>query len=170
MVVIITGESHTGKTALSQSLLERYHYPYFSIDHLKMGLIRSGQTHLTPEDDDLLTQYLWPIVVEMIKTAIENEQNLIVEGLYVPGNWKNSFSEEYLNHIRYVCLVFSDRYIRTHYDDIVSYADVIEKRLFDESEKEDMIADNRKRLEECKKYSNPYVLIDEKYEIDIRLD
>ena len=45
-----------------------------------MGLIRSGNTVLTPEDDDALTDYLWPIVREIIKTAIENKQNLIVEG------------------------------------------------------------------------------------------
>lgn len=58
MVILITGASHTGKTALAQRLLERYGYPYLSIDHLKMGLIRSGQTGLTPEDDDALTFYL----------------------------------------------------------------------------------------------------------------
>lgn len=80
MIVLITGASHTGKTHLAQRMLERYHYPYLSIDHLKMGLIRSGNTTLTPEDDDALTDYLWVIVREMIKTAIENRQNLIVEG------------------------------------------------------------------------------------------
>ena len=76
MIILITGASHTGKTLLAQRLLEEYKYPYLSIDHLKMGLIRSGQTSLTPEDDDALTEYLWPIVREMIKTAIENQQNL----------------------------------------------------------------------------------------------
>ena len=50
-----------------------------------MGLIRSGHTTLTPESaDDALTDYLWPIVREMIKTAVENRQNLIVEGCYIP--------------------------------------------------------------------------------------
>ena len=71
MIILITGASHTGKTALAQKLLEKYHYPYLSIDHLKMGLIRSGQTALTPMDpDEVLTGYLWPIVREMVKTAI----------------------------------------------------------------------------------------------------
>ena len=55
MVIIITGSSHVGKTLLAQRLLEKYKYPYLSIDHLKMGLIRSGNTSLTPEDDDELT-------------------------------------------------------------------------------------------------------------------
>ena len=54
MVIIITGASHTGKTVLAQKLLETYHYPYLSVDHLKMGLIRSGNTDLTPEDDEEL--------------------------------------------------------------------------------------------------------------------
>ena len=78
MIILITGASHTGKTVLAQKLLEKYKYPYLSIDHLKMGLIRSGNTELTPCDDKELTGYLWPIVSEIIKTAIENKQNLIV--------------------------------------------------------------------------------------------
>ena len=79
MIVLITGASHTGKTILAQKLLEKHHYPYLSIDHLKMGLIRSGNTDLTPMDDDALTVYLWPIVREMIKTAIENRRYLQAE-------------------------------------------------------------------------------------------
>ena len=74
MIVLITGASHTGKTLLAQRMLEEYRFPYLSIDHLKMGLIRSGQTELTPEDDEALTEYLWPIVREMVKTAIENSE------------------------------------------------------------------------------------------------
>ena len=49
MIFLIAGASHTGKTILAQKLLEKYHYPYLSIDHLKMGLIRSGHTNLTPD-------------------------------------------------------------------------------------------------------------------------
>lgn len=86
MIILITGASHTGKTLLAQKLLEKYKFPYFSIDLLKMGLIRSKNTTLTPEDDDKLQNYLWPIVCKMIKTAIENKQNLIIEGCYIPPN------------------------------------------------------------------------------------
>ena len=88
MIILITGASHTGKTALAQKLLEKYKYPYLSIDHLKMGLIRSGNTELTPMDDTELVEYLWPIVCEIIKTAIENKQNLIVEGCYIPLGYR----------------------------------------------------------------------------------
>lgn len=112
MIILITGASHTGKTALAQKLLEKYKYPYLSIDHLKMGLIRSGNTDLTPvSDENALTDYLWPIVSEMIKTAIENKQNLIVEGCYIPFEWSKDFETEYLENIKYYCLVMSDRYI-----------------------------------------------------------
>lgn len=38
------------KTALAQRLLEEYKYPYLSLDHLKMGLIRSGNTGLVERD------------------------------------------------------------------------------------------------------------------------
>ena len=105
MLILITGASYTGKTLLAQRLLEKYKFPYLSIDHLKMGLIRSGNTTLTPEDDDALTDYLWPIVREIMKTAIENNQNLIVEGCYVPFDWRRYFDANYLQSIRFICLV-----------------------------------------------------------------
>ena len=131
MIILITGASHTGKTLLAQRLLEEYKYPYLSIDHLKMGLIRSGQTTLTPEDDDALTEYLWPIVREMIKTAIENQQNMIVEGCYIPSDWRKNFDNQYLQSIRFICLAMTDEYIDTHFDEIRKHASVIETRLHD---------------------------------------
>ena len=132
MIILITGASHTGKTVLAQNLLEKYKYPYLSIDHLKMGLIRSGYTKLTPENDDKLTEYLWPIIREMIKTAIENKQNLIIEGCYIPFDWKKDFEKEYLDNIRYFCLVMSEKYIKNHFDNIKKYASAVESRLDDE--------------------------------------
>ena len=58
MIILLAGSTHTGKTLLAQKLLEKYKYPYLSIDHIKMGLIRSGQIASTPEDDSMLTAYL----------------------------------------------------------------------------------------------------------------
>ena len=167
MIILISGTTHTGKTLLAQKLLEKYKYPYLSIDHLKMGLIRSGNTDLTPADDDKLIPYLWNIVKEMIKTAIENNQNLIVEGCYIPFDWSEHFSDEYLEHINYICLVMSEKYINEHFDDIAKYENVIENRLFDDISKEDLLADNKRNLEMCKKHSLNYVLIDERYNINI---
>ncbi len=172
MIVLITGASHTGKTALAQRLLEKYHYPYLSIDHLKMGLIRSGNTTLTPvSDDKLLTAYLWPIVREMIKTAIENGQNLIVEGCYIPFEWANDFEKEYLDEIKFYCLVLSENYIKTHFDAIKRFASVIEDRGEDEDcTLETVLKDNAQILEQCLTHGTDYILIDEEYQIDIGLD
>ena len=128
MVIMITGASHVGKTLLAQRLLEKYKYPYLSIDHLKMGLIRSGNTDLTPEDDDELTEYLWPIVREMIKTAIENEQNLIVEGCYIPPDWRKDFDSSYLTSVSFICLAMTEKYIETHFDEIIGQESKIESR------------------------------------------
>ena len=171
MIILITGASHTGKTALAQKLLEKYNYPYLSIDHLKMGLIRSGHTKLTPMSDDKeLTAYLWPIVCEMIKTAIENKQNLIVEGCYIPFDWQKDFDAEYLEHIKYYCLVMSEGYIRNHFDDIKGYANVIEQRLDDDGcTMESVLEDNANMLVLAEKYQVNYVLIDDEYEVDIEM-
>ena len=167
MIFLIAGATHTGKTAYAQKLLEKYKYPYLSIDHLKMGLIRSGQTMLTPMDDDKLTDYLWPIVREMIKTAIENDQNLIVEGCYIPFCWQKDFDEKYLKQIRYLCLVMSRQYIEDHFADIQSYASVVEKRLDDSDlQKEDLITENVYNLAQCKAYDLPYILIHDEYKVE----
>ena len=168
MIILITGASHVGKTNLSQKLLEKYKYPYFSIDHLKMGLIRSGNTTLTPMDDDKLTDYLWPIVREMIKTAIENSQNLIVEGCYIPFDWEKDFDADYLKDIKYYCLVMSEKYINERFDDIKKYASVVENRLDDSwCTKESVLEDNATVLALAKKHNVNYVLIDSEYTIDI---
>ena len=171
MIILITGASHTGKTALAQKLLEKYKYPYLSIDHLKMGLIRSGNTELTPmSDDNDLTAYLWPIVREMIKTAIENKQNLVVEGCYIPFDWQKDFENEYLKDIKYYCLVMSEDYIRNHFADIKKYANAIENRLDDEwCTMESVLADNAEMFDLAQRYGVNYILIEEKYEINIDL-
>ena len=168
MIILIAGASHTGKTLLAQRLLEKYKYPYLSIDHLKMGLIRSGQTSLTPMDDEKLTNYLWPIVREMIKTAIENEQNLIVEGCYIPFDWEKDFAPRYRKHIHYRCLVMSRKYIETHFEDIRKYGSAIEQRLDDSGlNPEDLIRDNENALRLCKEHGCDYILLDGSYNISL---
>ena len=171
MIILITGASHTGKTALAQKLLEKYKYPYLSIDHLKMGLIRSGNMELTPMSNDKdLTAYLWPIIREMIKTAIENGQNLIVEGCYIPFDWQKDFEGEYLKNIKYYCLVMSADYIKNHFADIKKYANVIENRLYDEwCTEKSVLEDNAAILKLARMHKVNYILIDDKYDINIDL-
>ena len=164
MVILISGATHTGKTVLAQKLLERYHWPYLSMDHLKMGLIRSGQTTLTPMDDGEMTVYLWPIVREMVKTAIENKQNLIVEGCYIPFDWRKDFDEGYLRDIRDCWLVMTETYIRNSFQEIQSHAFDIEKRLDDSGlEKEQLVKENLCIREGCEKNGCRIVLIEKRY-------
>ena len=168
MIILIGGASHTGKTLLAQRLLEKYHYPYLSIDHLKMGLIRSGNTDLTPMDDDKLTDYLWPIVREMVKTAIENKQNLIVEGCYIPFDWQKDFVTEYLIHIRYCCLIMSRNYIESHFDNIRDNGNAIEQRLDDSGlNKAALIQENEQNLRLCQANRCRYILLEDSYSIEL---
>ena len=164
MIILVSGASHTGKTMLAQRLLEKYKCPYLCIDHLKMGLIRSGYTRLTPEDDDALTEYLWPVAREMVKTAIENRQNLIVEGCYIPFDWRKDFDERYLPSIRHVCLVMTDRYIDAHLDEIRSMESVVESRLEACSLSAcDLKRDNQAFRDGCEAFGENIVLIDDDY-------
>ena len=169
MIVLIAGATHTGKTALAQRLLEKYKFPYLSIDHLKMGLIRSGQTSLSACDDENLTPYLWSIVKEIIKTAIENRQNLIVEGCYIPFDWQKDFSKEYLAQIKYYCLIMSKRYIQDHFANLSNYGNVIEKRLSCDLSQAELIKANETNLHLCEKYGLNCILIDTEYKVDIDL-
>ena len=169
MVVLIFGASHTGKTLLAQKILEKYKFPYLSIDHLKMGLIRSGNTNLTPEDDEKLTEYLWPIVREIIKTAIENNQNLTVEGCYIPFGWRKDFDAKYLENIKSLCLTMTENYIRKNFGKVLENANAIEKRLFDSLDMEEFIEENQKNIRLCKEFGENCVLIDNEYKVDIIL-
>ncbi len=168
MIILIAGTTHTGKTQLAQTLLEKYKYPYLSIDHLKMGLIRSKNTTLTVEDDEELTEYLWKIIKEMIKTNIENKQNIIIEGCYIPFDWKKDFEEEYLKEIQYVCLIMTEEYIRNNYQDIINYENIIEQRKQQEGiDINNLIEENQYNLKMCERYENKYILIKDEYEIDL---
>ncbi|WP_251612070.1 adenylate kinase [Pumilibacter muris] len=169
MVILISGTTHTGKTALSQRLMEKYKIPYFSIDHLKMGLIRSGKTSLTVNDDKGLTPYLWSIVKEMIKTAIENKQNIIIEGCYIPFDWQKDFDESYLQEINFFCLIMTTEYIENNFSEILKFESIIEKRITTDINKADLIADNKTNLKLCKEYDLEYILIDKNYKIEIEL-
>ena len=152
MILLLTGATHTGKTALAQRLLERYHYPYLSLDLLKMGLIRSGQTSLTPEDEEELTEYLWPIVRD------------------IPFGWERDFEEAYLHEIRYVCLVMTRQYITEHFGAIRRFASVIEDRREDEGcTKDFLLRDNERRLQLCREHGYPYILIDNTYQVEFAL-
>lgn len=168
MIYLISGTSHTGKTLLAQRILEEKHWPYLSLDHLKMGLIRSGNTDLTVFDDEKMTAYLWPIAREIVKTAIENGQNLILEGCYIPHCWAADFTEDYRKQIYAVWLIMTPEYIQRNFEAIRTNASVIEQRLDDSGLcQEELIQDNLHNLAQCRKYGCEYILIDEDYYIPL---
>ena len=168
MIYLIAGTSHTGKTLLAQRILEEKHIPYLSLDHLKMGLIRSGNTDLTVFDDDRLTGLLWPIAREIVKTAIENGQNLTIEGCYIPHSWAADFDDGYRSQIKAVWLIMTPEYVEGHFDAIRSHANAIERRLDDSDLSiDELIRDNRQNLELCRKYGCEYIFIDGDYQVEI---
>lgn len=164
MIILITGASFVGKTALAQKMLKKYKYPYISIDHLKMGLIRSGNINLTPDNDDKLTKYLWPIIREMIKTAIENHQNLIIEGGYIPFNWRKNFDDKYLSSIRFICIAMTDKYIEENFEKIKKHSNDIELRQDDTScTIEKIKKNNHLYINGCRENDEHITIIDEDY-------
>lgn len=133
-----------------------------------MGLIRSGYTDLTVDDDDALTALMWPIIREMIKTAIENDQHMVIEGCYLPYDWRKDFDEEYLPHIRFVCLVMTERYLRERFDDVRRFGSVVENRGDDpELELPELIRDNAANLAKCREHDCEVILIDGEYRVEL---
>lgn len=131
-----------------------------------MGFFRTGRTDLTVEDDFEMRGFLWPFAAEMVKTAIENNQNMILEGCYIPREWKESFSAEYLKEIRAVFIVMSEKYLRNHFEDLSKYANVIERRLNDELNLERLIKCSVEFKNDCITNGTPFIEIDEKYDLD----
>ena len=167
MILLIHGPTHTGKTYVAQKILEIYKYPYLSIDHLKMGLIRSGYTRLALEDSVLkLTKEFWPIIREMIKTAIENEQNLVIEGCYIPFDYAKDFDPIYLKDIAYICLIFDEVYIKNHYKDIIAYQSIVEKRVSDDLTIKSLRAENHYFHAQIRLNALNYFIIKDSFDID----
>jgi len=165
MIVLIGGSSHVGKTYLAQKLLEKLKMPYLSLDHLKMMFIRGRLTDLTVEDDYEMRYFLWPYAAELIKTAIENKQNMIVEGCYIPPEWREQFDEEYLKDIKCFYITMSEDYLRKNIDKVAANGCVIEKRIEDEVDLERLINCNKEYKEEALKFDIPVIEISESYDI-----
>jgi hypothetical protein len=167
MILLIHGPTHTGKTYVAQKVLESFKYPYLSIDHLKMGLIRSKHTHLTPSDSiSDLTHEIWPILKEIIKTAIENDQNLVIEGCYIPFDFTKDFEPKYLKHISYVCLLFHDTYIHNHYRDIIRHQSIVEKRISVDLTVENLIKENNYYSHQVNMHALNHFIIKDFYGVD----
>ena len=170
MILLIGGSSHVGKTLISQKIMEKTHIPYVCLDHLKMAFIRTKKTDLTVEDDYEMRYFLWPFAAEMVKTAIENDQNMIVEGCYIPREWKQSFTDEYLSHIYCTFITMSDDYIRRNFKLIQEKANVIEHRLDDELDMERLIKCSDAFRNDCIASSTQNIDITDEYNADAIAD
>jgi putative acetyltransferase len=169
MVILISGATHSGKTFMAQKLLEKYHMPYLSIDHLKMGMCRSGfDFGFTPESkDEIITEKLWPILKGIIMTNVENKQNIIIEGCYFPKSI-NDFEEKYLSEILFFAIIFSEQYIRKNDSKIIQNRNIIENRFYDfdfsNNFMEEIILEHKIKKNICIKHKIKYIEIEEDYE------
>jgi 2-phosphoglycerate kinase len=166
MIILIGGSSHVGKTFLAQKMMEELKIPYLSLDHLKMMFIRGRLTDLTVEDDYEMRYFLWPYAAELIKTAIENDQNMIVEGCYIPSEWREQFDDSYLKDIKCFFITMSEDYLRQNISKLTEYGSVIEKRLDDEVDLERLINCSREFKEEAGEHDIPVIEITDKYDIE----
>lgn len=155
MVILISAPSCTGKTMIAHQLMEKHNITYYSIDHIKMGLIRGwNQCGFKADDsEETITKKIWPVIRGIIMTAIENNQSLIIEGVYIPPEDIAKFDDEYGRHIIPVFMCFSEEYIRTNFEDrILKYRNVIEERMYAEDRNMSYFIDSHKELaERCKK-------------------
>lgn len=170
MVILIGGESCTGKTLLAQRLLARYNIPYLSADLLKMGLCRGlpGCPFCPGDGDAAITEYLWPILRGMAMTAIENGQHLIIEGCYIPCDARESFPPACRDDIIAIFIGFSEDYILRNYDDILLHRNDIERRKYAETRTAGAMAAQHTRLRaRCQKAGAPYFEVDADYGADM---
>lgn len=169
MVILIGGESHTGKTLMAQALLEQYHYPYTSLDHIKMGLVRSGGAcGFTAEDgDERIADKLWGIVRGIIDTCLENRQHIILEGCYLPPEKVVPLLG--CGEVAAVYLIFSRGYIEKHFDNILSFENAIERRKYPETRtKKTFIEANARLKERCVAAGAPFFEIQSDYESELQ--
>jgi len=171
VVILIGGDSHTGKTLLSQKLMEKYKIPYLSIDHLKMGIYRANsECGFTPEsEDEIITEKLWQIIKGIIMTNIENNQNIIIEGVNLPFSI-NDLGTEYTSKIIFFKICFSEKYIKEHLNDkIIKHENIIENRgkYGFNFHIENFIKDNELTKTMCEKNNIKYFILENDYESEI---
>ncbi|MDR1308104.1 MAG: adenylate kinase [Treponema sp.] len=171
MVILIGGTTHVGKTSLAQKLLEKYKIPYLSIDHIKMGIYRGWpECGFTPESkDEIITKKIWSIIKGIIMTNIENNQNIIIEGVYLPYDM-NEFEQKYYSKIIYCKIGFSEEYIEKYLQTkIIRNQNIIEYREEDcDIIMEQYVKENKLVKELCNKNGLKYFEINRNYGKEIK--
>lgn len=167
MIIVLGGVSHTGKTYLAQQLLEKHKVPYLSLDHLKMGLIRGNVScGFTLDDDDMtIANKMWSLVEGIIATNIENNQNLIIEGCYLPPDKVRSIKENYGSSVIESYIIFTAEYIQKNFEPLIlGHRNIIENRKYEEDRSiEDFIVEHQNIRAQCQHNSIKYFDVDRDY-------
>lgn len=171
MIILISAPSCSGKTLLAQQLLEKHKITYYSIDHIKMGLIRGIDDicFTAEDDDDYIAEKLWPIIKGIIMTAIENNQSIIVEGAYIKPEYLLEFDGEYKKHIVPIFLCFTRAYINLHFEsDIIGHRSIIENRLYNETRDITFFIESHEKLAKaCRCHNQTFFQVDASYDLTI---
>lgn len=172
MIILISAVGSTGKTLLAQNLLAKYHIPYLSIDHLKMGLYRGDKDcGFTPFDNtEVIADKLWPIIKGIIKTNIENGQHLIIEGCYILPHYLAELESYYAQKVIPIFFGFSADYIKGNYGvKIIKYRNIIEDRKSPEERTvAELVEEHRDFKSQCLKSGVRYFEITQDYEKEIQ--
>lgn len=171
MIILISAVGSTGKTLMAQTLLEKHHIPYLSIDHLKMGLYRGVKNcGFTPLDStEVIGDKLWPILKGIIMTNIENEQHLIIEGCYILPHYLKDLDIHYSEKIIPVFLGFSADYMKENFEtSIVKHRNAIETRNFPEERTiKELIKEHKEFKAQCLQAGVTYFEIENDYDKEI---
>jgi len=171
MVILISGASCTGKTNLAKKVMEHHNVNYYSIDHLKMGLYRGNPNcGFTPTDsNEHVGRILWPVLRGIIMTAVENKQDLIVEGAYIFPEYLIDMDSLYLDEIHPVFICFSKEYVEHNYESgIIKYRHVAEERAYEEDwAPEVFIKDHELLRGKCEKLGTKCFQIKSDYELEM---
>jgi len=153
MVILVGGTGCTGKTLFAYHLMKETNFPYFPLDHLMMAIYRGiPNCGFDPMDDQfVLGGKMWPVIKGLIMTNIENDHNIILEGIQLLPHLLSDFPHDYLDNILSVFLFFSDRYIKDNFDGkIIKYRSAIENRSdIDDITPAKLISETRRLIEHC---------------------
>jgi hypothetical protein len=101
MIYLLGGAPRAGKTTAGHRFTERTGVSCFSIDYLKMGLVRGmPEFGLDVYDDSGTAEKLWPILRGMIHTYAEEDDSILLEGYYLWPVHVAQLSRELDVHIR----------------------------------------------------------------------
>ena len=109
MIYLLGGAPRAGKTTASRMFTNRTGISSFSIDYLKMGLVRGMPDYgIDVYDDPGTAVKLWPILRGMVRTYAEEGENILLEGYYLLPAYVAELSDDLDGNIRSCFLGFCE--------------------------------------------------------------